>query len=58
MNNDATIKETRMRLIEARGRISQDLGAGRMVGMILVYFISIGTGMFIGQYRREVAPVV
>lgn len=37
MNSESTIKDTRMRLVEAGGRISQDLGAGRMVGMVLVY---------------------
>ncbi|NTW87912.1 MAG: hypothetical protein HGB26_02030 [Desulfobulbaceae bacterium] len=37
MDNDAKKREIKMRLVEAGGRISQDLGAGRMVGMILVY---------------------
>lgn len=31
------VSETRNRLIEAGGRTSQDLGAGRLVGMVLVY---------------------
>lgn len=37
MKAEEAIKETRMRLIEAGGRTSQDLGAGRMVGQVLVY---------------------
>lgn len=31
------INETRIRLIEVGGRTSQDLGAGRLVGMVLVH---------------------
>lgn len=37
METEEAIKETRMRLIEAGGRTSQDLGAGRVVGQVLVY---------------------
>ncbi len=37
MDTEAAIKETRMRLVEAGGRTSQDLGAGRVVGQVLVY---------------------
>jgi DNA-binding transcriptional regulator GbsR (MarR family) len=37
MKAEEAIKETRMRLIEAGGRTSQDLGAGRVVGQVLVY---------------------
>lgn len=37
MKVENAIRETRSRLIEAGGRTSQDLGAGRIVGMVLVY---------------------
>ena len=37
MKVENAIHETRSRLIEAGGRTSQDLGAGRIVGMVLVY---------------------
>lgn len=37
MKKDTQIQAARMRLIETGGRISQDLGLGRIVGQILVY---------------------
>jgi len=37
MNKDKISKEARMRLVETGGRTSQDLGAGRIVGQVLVY---------------------
>lgn len=37
METEEAIRETRMRLIEAGGRTSQDLGASRVVGQVLVY---------------------
>lgn len=37
MDTEEAIKETRMRLIEAGGHTSQDLGTGRVVGQVLVY---------------------
>lgn len=37
MDKTDTIKDARMRLIEVGGRTSQDLGAGRIVGQILVF---------------------
>lgn len=37
MGDENKIKEARMRLIEIGGKISQDLGTGRIVGQILVY---------------------
>lgn len=37
MSNDKKIQEARKRLIEVGGKISQDLGIGRIVGQILVY---------------------
>jgi DNA-binding transcriptional regulator GbsR (MarR family) len=37
METEEAIRETRMRLIEAGGRTSHDLGAGRVVGQVLVF---------------------
>ena len=37
MKESDTLKEARMRLVEVGGRTSQDLGAGRIVGQILVF---------------------
>lgn len=37
MDTKKTIAETRLRLVETGGRTSHDLGAGRIVGMVLVY---------------------
>ena len=37
MNNNYKLNEARVRLVETGGRISQDLGLGRIVGQILVY---------------------
>ena len=37
MNESEVAREACLRLIEAAGRISQDLGLGRIVGQILVY---------------------
>lgn len=37
MTKQESIKEARMRLVEIGGKTSQDLGAGRIVGQILVY---------------------
>ncbi|WYD80844.1 MAG: hypothetical protein V8K32_00310 [Candidatus Electrothrix gigas] len=37
MGKQDTLTEVRMRLVETGGRTSQDLGAGRIVGQIMVY---------------------
>lgn len=37
MNPEQAIQEAQSRLIDAGGRISQDLGAGRIVGMMLIF---------------------
>lgn len=37
MKKSDTVKEARMRLVEIGGKTSQDLGAGRIVGQILVF---------------------
>lgn len=37
MEEKKTLQEARLRLIEAGGRASQDLGTGRIVGQILVF---------------------
>lgn len=37
MKESTTTKEARMRLVEIGGKTSQDLGAGRIVGQILVF---------------------
>lgn len=37
MGDENKIKEARMRLIEIGGKVSQDLGTGRIVGQIIVY---------------------
>jgi len=37
MEDSKILKEARMRLIETGGRTSQDLGAGRIVGQVLVH---------------------
>ena len=37
MDNTNILQVTRMQLVETGGRTSQDLGAGRMVGQILIY---------------------
>lgn len=37
MEEKTTLQEARLRLIEAGGRASQDLGTGRIVGQILVF---------------------
>lgn len=37
MDVEDNLKEVRVRLVEMGGKVSQDLGAGRIVGQILVY---------------------
>ena len=37
MKESSKVKEARMRLVEIGGKTSQDLGAGRIVGQILVF---------------------
>ena len=37
MSEQNILTETRMRLVETGGRTSQDLGAGRIVGQVMVY---------------------
>ncbi len=37
MDNADILNETRMQLVETGGRTSQDLGAGRIVGQVVVY---------------------
>ena len=37
MKESSKVKEARMRLVEVGGKTSQDLGAGRIVGQILVF---------------------
>lgn len=37
MDDGKILQEARMRLVETGGRTSQDLGAGRIVGQVLVY---------------------
>lgn len=37
MDDMEKLEEARMRLVETGGRVSQDLGTGRLVGQVLVY---------------------